>query len=205
MEGFEGLGDGLGGGGAAEEEGCEDAEGVDVGGDGDAFSAALLGAGVVGGKGVGGFGIGGGGGEEVGDAEVEEPGFAFAGDEDVGGLEVGVDDEMTVGVVDGVDDFEEEVDALLEGEAAKVAELVDGETVDELHDDVVEAFGGGSAIEEADDAGVVERGEDAAFLGESGGRAGGEEVGVEDFDGDALGELLDSLAEIDGSHAAGTE
>jgi hypothetical protein len=85
----------------------------------------------------------------------------------------------------------------------RVAELVDGQPLDVLHDEVGQAVVGRSAVHQARDVGVVERGENLPLLPE----APEDEVCVhpalDELDGDALLELVvGANREVDRAHAA---
>ena len=185
------------------------AEGVDIGGDADGFAKDLFRAGVVRGEhadaeGFGGFA--GFGEEELGDAEVEEFGGAGVVDEDVAGLDVAMDDEISMGVLDGAEDGEEEAEAVFDAEFEGFGVLGDPGSVDILHDEIGDVFGGGAAVEEAGDVGMLKSGEDLAFATEAFEDELGIEAGLDEFDGN-LGFVLfvGAGGEIDGAHAATTE
>lgn len=167
----------------------DDAERVDIGGGGDRFAADLFGAGVFEGHGPEGRALGGGvggviGGEDGSDAEVEQFGCAVAGDEDVGGFEVAVDDESLVGVVDGVADLDEEFESVAGGKVSGKTVFINWLTRDVFHGDPGPAIGCGTGVDEAGDVGVVEDGEGVSFSVE----AAEEVVGVEPFSDDFYGD-----------------
>ncbi len=212
-DGAEPFGGGVLGGGVGaalgEEFEEDDAEGVDIGAGGDGVGGDLFGAGVAGGEedlGGGGLGRGEGVVEKFGDAEVEEFGFAALVDEDIGGFEVAMDDEVGVGEGDGGAELAEQEEALPEEEVVLVAELVEGDAVDELHGEIGLAVGGDAAIEEAGDGRVFEAGKDLAFAEEAEAGGFGVEGAEEEFDG---GFLLEAAfvagGEEDFAHAAGAD
>ena len=186
----------------------EDAEGVDVAGGGDVLAAGLLGAGVMRGhhRGQGDGGVARGMGEldDFGDAEIEELGLAVGGDEDVGGLDVAVDDAGVVGALDGGADFAEEAEAVVDGKVELVAELADGLSGDVLHDEVREPFGSGAGVEEGGDVVVTEGLEDAALVVEAAEDGGGVHAALDDFDGEVArdGGVADAIHR---AHAAFTD
>ena len=106
MDEFGGTG-GLVGEPAGEEDEEEDAERIDVAGRGDGAGEDLFGAGIFGGEGSDGVAAGFGG-EQAGDAEIEQLGRAVGGDEDVARFEIAVDDEVAMGVLDGLADGQKE-------------------------------------------------------------------------------------------------
>lgn len=166
-----------------------DAERVEVGLRGDAiFAADLLRARILGGHAiVTGFGqalLFVAGSEKAGDAEVEQAWVALRSDEDVGGFQVAVDDQIAVGDGHGFGDLEEDVEALLDGLVMGV--LIEGDSLDELHDDVGGAFGGLAGLVEAGDIGMFALGEDLDLTLEALEVASRRRAAsaIEEFDGD---------------------
>lgn len=192
---------------AAGEEVVEDgAEAVDIGGSGDFLATDLFRAGEAGredqrlGAPVE-AGI-----QHAGDAEVEEFRFAVAGNQNVGRLEIAVDDELAVGVIDGIAEGEEDAKASGEGQGVLVAVLVQPESFDKLHDKVRQAVLAGAAVEQARDVGVDQRGEDLAFHAEAFEGAGVKPTAFDNFDGDGLVDLaVHAFGAEDGTHAATAE
>lgn len=111
-----------------------------------------------------------------------------------------------VGVLDGVADLQEEVEALGGVEAFLVAPFVDRESIDVLHDDVRAAVVGGAAIEEAGNIGVIEGGDNLPFAAEALEDAVRLHAAVDDFDGDlfVVG-FVGAVGEINGTHATAAE
>ena len=99
-----------------------------------------------------------------------------------------MDDEPPVRVVDGAGDGDDEPDAVIDAEASGVGPGGDGSAIDELGDEVGDAVIGLAAVEEAGDAGVVERGEEVALASEPRADVGAGEGQrrADDFDGDGL-------------------
>ncbi len=189
--------------GAGEEFIEDGAERVDIAGDGDGFAADLFGRGVIGGEwrdaGGGIFKIGV---EKFADAEVEELDGPGGIDEDIAGFEVTVDDEPAVGVFDGFADIKEEADAGIEGQGFLLDILGNAAAVNIFHDDVGKAVGGGAAIEEAGDVGVLEGSEDLPFSAEALEEEVGIHAGADEFDRD-LGVVfvVGAAGEVDRAHA----
>src|SRR5690606_40860684 len=100
--------------------------------------------------------------EEAGDAEVEEDGpglpLLVRRHEDVGRLEVSVDDEALVRVVDGLADGLEEGQPGVEAEAVRAGVRRDRRALDVVHRQPGAAVGVGPGVEEAGDAGGLEIG-----------------------------------------------
>ena len=122
------------------------------------------------------------------------------------GLDVAVDDEVAVRVVDGVADLPEEAQAFVDGRVPLVAEAVDGQPLDVLHDEVGEPVLGRPAVEQARDVWVVQGGENLALVAE----AAEDEVRVhpalDELDGDAAAELaVVALGHVDGAHPAAAD
>lgn len=187
---------------AGEEFVEDDAEGVDIGADVDEVGVA---AGLFGGhvregshelagdgdEGVGGFG------DLLGEAKVEDADVAGVVDEDVGGLEIAVHDALLVGVVDGFADDGEEGEGLLEGEFVLLNEGGDGQSSDIVHGVVEVSIGGDAAVEDGDDVGMAEGGDELDFAFEAVPCGTGGVGGIEeDLDGDlAAWGVLDGLVD----------
>src|SRR5262245_61468456 len=72
----------------------------------------------------------------LGDAEVDDLGRGFTvleGDEDIGGLQIAVDDPLLVSVLDGAANGYEQFHALLDSQLLLVAELSQRIAADEFH------------------------------------------------------------------------
>ncbi len=195
--------------GTGEEFVKNSAEGVDIGGNADGFAEDLFRASVVRSEHADALSFGGFAGfgeEELGDAEVEEFGSAGMVDEDVAGLDVAMNDKISMGVLDGAEDGEEEAETVFGAEFEGFGVVCDPGSVDILHDEIGNVFGGGAAVEEASDIGMLEAGEDLAFATETLENELGIEAGLDEFDGD-LGFVLfvGSGGEIDSAHATTTE
>lgn len=136
------------------------------------------------------------------ESEVGEFDDAFAGDEDVGGLDVAMDDPVAVGVQERGGDLFDDFEGASDGDAsADIEESLDVGAVDVLHGDVVVALVF-SGVEDGDDVFVSELG----GIGGFGAEAAEEGLifsffGSEDLEGDFSSEsLVDS--EIDSPHTA---
>jgi hypothetical protein len=114
-----------------------------------------------------------------------------------------VDDELLVRVVDCVADHREEAQALRDGQLPLVAEAVDGQPLDVLHDEVGQAVVGGAPVQEARDVRVVERGENLPLVAETAEDEVGVHPALDELDGDALAELAVGAERlVDGAHPA---
>lgn len=177
-----------------------DADGVEVGRDANVFGAGEdFGSGVAGGAEDGGafvVGIRGGG-----EAEVTDLGIGVGIEEDVGGLDVAVNDVGGVGVGKSAADADDEFagGGLVDGLA--VAGVVEGLAVDQLHDDVGHAIGL-SKVVDANEVGVVELGHGAGLGLELFAESWVVEFAGQELDGDGPieGNLVGT---IDGAHPAG--
>ena len=103
-----------------------------------------------------------------GDAEVGHLHAAVPQDHDVVGLDVPVDDPPAVGVAQGLDDLGDEVEGLPPVELVPLLlhVLLQGDAVDELHDDVLQV-GGAAHIVDGHDVGVGEHGHGLGLLVEA--------------------------------------
>ena len=106
-------------------------------------------------------------GHQLGDAEVEQANLAVRRDEDVGWLQITVDDERLVRVLHRRQHLQSEIDARVKAEPIRIAIDVKGDALDVLERDIRLAVLGDARIEQARDVRVVELGEDGAFAHEA--------------------------------------
>jgi hypothetical protein len=94
----------------------------------------------------------------LGEAPVDDDGLAELADEDVGGLEVAVDDALAVGVGDRLGDGEHvgQERRGVRGGLAPADEVGEGAPGDELHRVEGLAVGPASGLVDGDDRGVLE-------------------------------------------------
>lgn len=81
--------------------------------------------------------------DSLGDTEIDDLDFSLPitfGDEDVGRLDIAMNDALLVGMLDRSADLHEELDSLSDVELTAVAIGRDGLAVDVLHDEVGQAF-----------------------------------------------------------------
>ncbi len=140
------------------------------------------------------------------DAEVEQARFAVGSDQDVGRLEVAVDDELLVRVLDRVADPAQQVDALADAEPLRIAPAVDRLAVDVFHDQVRMAVRRRAAIQQARDVRMVEAGEDLPFAFETAHELARIEARAQQFQCGLLRECtVGAFAQVHRTHAAAVE
>jgi hypothetical protein len=138
----------------------------------------------------------------LGDPEVDDLGERRArllGDEDVGGLEVAVDDPLLMRVLHGVADRGHEPHPLGHPQPALVAPAGDRDAVDVLHRHPRSAGLGGAGIEHAGDPGVLHERERLPLRGEARGDVRGD-VGADDLHRDAAADGRRLLGGVDAPH-----
>ena len=139
----------------------------------------------------------------LGDAEVDDLGDGHAvveRDEDVGRLDVAVDDPLLVGVLDGAADGDEELEPLAGAEPVVVAVVVDGDSLDELHDEVGTAGLGGAGVEDAGDVRVVHQRQRLPLGLKAGDHWLGVHARLDDLESDAAVDRLGLLGDKDDTH-----
>ena len=144
------------------------------------------------------------GAERLGKAEVEDLHGAVAGNHDVLGLEVAVDEARGVGRGEPFRDLADQLERLPDREEAARGDLSERLAVDELHGEKRLA-GGLPDLEDRDDVPVVQRRRRARLADEPAKVLGvREEVGPEDLHGDLAAEPLVARP-VDLAHASGAE
>ncbi len=96
--------------------------------------------------------------------EVGDTGFARSVDQDVGGLDVPVDQPSGVGVMQGVGDRGDQFRRIPEGRSSLSDPDRQIAAFDELGDDEAESVFGATHVEDRHDVGMVQLGEDAGFV-----------------------------------------
>ena len=126
----------------------------------------------------------------------------LGGDEDVRRLEVAVDDPLGVGVLHGVADLREELEARRDRELVLVAVLGDRLAADELHDEVRPAGLGRAGVEHLGDVGVIHHRQRLALLLEAGDDLAGVHAELDDLERHAPLDRRALLGHVDRAEAA---
>ena len=143
-------------------------------------------------------------GGDFGEAEVEDFGVAAFGDEDVGGFYVAVNDAFCVSGVQGVGDFDAEVEEAFELHRLGGDDVLEGGAFEKFHGDEATAIVFGDFVDGAD-VGVIKRGCGAGFAAEA--LEGGFVLLHflwEKFEGDEAAELR-VFGFVDNPHASTTD
>ena len=111
-----------------------------------------------------------------------------------------MDDEVAVGVLDGLADFEKEREDLVARTALAVG--VDGDAVDQLEYEIGTTVFGFAAIDEAGDEGVLEAGKGLTLLLEASASVVGVEAVADDLEGDLLMEIVLADSGVNVAHAS---
>ncbi len=138
--------------------------------------------------------------QQPGNAEIEQLHARLRIHEDVGGLEVRMNDEPGMGELHGVGGLDEQHDPLLQRLA--LHRLVDRQPVDIFHDQIGRSLRADAAVDQPGDVGMLEPSENAA-LGAEGLAGEIDQPRADELDRDLLiVEAVIALAEPDAAHAA---
>ena len=126
-----------------------------------ARAGEVVGVAAIGGESFAGGGFGAGAGD-FGETEVENFGLAAGGDEDVGGLDVAVDDAFGVGGVEGIGNVDGDFEKRIEFEGAAGDGVLEGFAFEAFHGDEGAAVFFADVVDGAD-VGVIESGGGLGF------------------------------------------
>jgi hypothetical protein len=144
--------------------------------------------------------------EQLRDAEIEQLGRAVGRHQDVGRLDVAVDDQVLVRVLNGRADLLEESQPLLRPQVLALAIEVEADAIDIFHHQVRHALPGRAAVQQAGDVRVVEVGEDLPLGAKATRQRVARQSAVDELDCDLLAKLLvRALGEINSCHSAATQ
>ena len=122
-------------------------------------------------------------------------------DQDVGGLEVPVDDPLLVRVLHRPADQDEQVEPSSGMERLAVAVVGDRDALDQLHDEVGAARVGGAGVEDLGDVGVVHQRQGLAFGLEAGDDLAGVHARLDDLQRHPAADRVRLLGHEDDAHA----
>ncbi len=141
--------------------------------------------------------------EQLGDAKVEQLGGAVAGDEDVRGLDIAMDDQVLMGILDGRAHLAKELESCGRVELAGFAEVRDVLTLHVLHREVRQAVAGRAAVQQAGNVGMLQARQDLSFVAKAADDRVGVHPATQHFDRDApLKRIVIADRQKDGAHAA---
>ncbi len=141
----------------------------------------------------------------LGQAEVDHLGHRAVVvrlDQDVGGLQVAVDDPLLVRVLHGPTDLLEQRQPGGDVEAMGVAVVGDGDALDQLHHEERAAVGGRAGVEDAGDVGVLHQGQGLALRLEAGQDVARVHPPLDQLERHLAADRAELLGEEDGAHAA---
>ena len=146
--------------------------------------------------------------DRLGHTEVDDLGHRAAadgGDQDVGGLDVTVDDRLLVRVADAVADLQEQPQSLVNPQTLPVAIAGDPFAVDVLHGEIGPPVFGGPDVENASDVGVVHQPQRPSFGLEAGHHRAAFDPQPDQLDRHFLSGRSFPASPIDHAHAAFAE
>jgi hypothetical protein len=123
-------------------------------------------------------------------------------DHHIGRFDIPVDDPFLVGVLNGLADGNEQLEALFGGKLVLVAILGDRHALNQFHDKIGPAAIGGAAIEHLGDVGVVHQSQGLALGLEAGDDVAGVHAQLDDLKGDLAADRFLLLSHIHHAHAA---
>src|SRR5262249_53456042 len=142
--------------------------------------------------------------QELCDPEIDQFDDAVLGDQHVAWLDVAMDDEVRVGVGNGIANSHEQIQTLRQMSAAPSAPVGDGLADDELHGHVGPPIGRNTSVQEACNAGVAELRKDLPLDSKTCGLV--RDLTAHDLEGHGLLELpIGTFGAIDLAHAAAAE
>ncbi len=140
--------------------------------------------------------------EQLGDAEVEQPDVAFAGDQDVGRLEVAMHHQVGVGKLNRFAHREEKAESLREVEVPIVGVAGQRGAGHVLHHQIGLSLVGYSPVQQRGDVGMLEPGQDLSLGSEAAEQVLGVPPGPHQLDGHLLFVLgIGPPSPIDLAHA----
>ncbi len=139
-------------------------------------------------------------------AEVQQAHLPVVPDQDVGGLEVLVHDQVTMRVLYRRTGFEEEAETGLHVQPVGVAVGVDGPALDVFHGVIGAAVPGHPAVIEPGDAGVLQPGQQLPLHQEATANLRQRLLAGQEFQGDPFLEVpVGPFGQVDGSHAPASQ
>src|SRR5580658_8699293 len=141
---------------------------------------------------------------DFGKAKIENLGVAAFGDEDVGGLDVAVNDALGVGGIEGIRYFDGEIEKALHVQGTAGDQILESLALETFHGDESPSVFFANVVDSAD-VGMVESGRGFGFAAEASEGLGilGEVVGKKFQSYEAIKARVLSL--VDDSHAAAAE
>ena len=139
-----------------------------------------------------------------GQAEVDHLGdgpVVVGLDQDVGRLEVAMDDPLLVRVLNRLADVHEQFQPVGDRQVVAVAVVGDGDAADQLHDEVGAAAVGGPGVNDAGDVGVVHHRQRLALGLEAGDDLPGVHAGLDDLQRHLAAHGVRLFGDVDDAHA----
>src|SRR5262249_3443524 len=144
--------------------------------------------------------------EQLGDAEVEQLDEPVVAHEDVGGLDVAVDDQVRVCMNDRVENVEKETQPRIDAQRALVAESVEAHACDVFEDEIRLAGRRDAGVDQTRDMRMRQTGEYRAFPAKTLLAGTPDERDVEELDRHAsLETTIAALGQPDAAHSSLTD
>ena len=141
--------------------------------------------------------------DHLGDAEIEQFGDPFLGDQNVAGFQIAVHHQVLMRILHRLTDHAEQFQSLPDVQILLFAILRDGQAIDVLHDEVRKPILGRAAIQQSRNKRMLQVRQDLPLLAETPQHGVGIHAALQDLDSDFLLIVIVADCKMNGSHPTG--